>query len=59
MQPAQEEITGNMDVSTIAAAGIVAISLYLVGVMCHSLFGFPAPVAMLFIAVHRTKFGQP
>jgi malate:Na+ symporter len=51
MQPAQEEITGNMDVSTIAAAGIVAISLYLVGVMCHSLFGLPAPVAMLFIAV--------
>jgi malate:Na+ symporter len=51
MQPAQEEITGNMDVSTIAAAGMVAISLYLVGVMCHSLFGLPAPVAMLFIAV--------
>jgi malate:Na+ symporter len=51
MQPSQEEITGNMDVSTIAAAGIVAISLYLVGVMCHSLFGLPAPVAMLFIAV--------
>jgi malate:Na+ symporter len=51
MQPAQEEITGNMDVGTIAAAGIVAISLYLVGVMCHGLFGLPAPVAMLFIAV--------
>jgi malate:Na+ symporter len=51
MQPAQEQITGNMDVSTIAAAGIVAVSLYLVGVMCHSLFGLPAPVAMLFIAV--------
>jgi malate:Na+ symporter len=51
MQPAQEEITGNMDVSTIAAAGMVAVSLYLVGVMCHSLFGLPAPVAMLFIAV--------
>ena len=27
MQPAQEEITGNMDVSTIAAAGIVASAL--------------------------------
>jgi malate:Na+ symporter len=51
MKPAQEEIAGNMDVSTIAAAGIVAVSLYLVGVMCHSLFGLPAPVAMLFIAV--------
>jgi malate:Na+ symporter len=51
MKPAQEEIAGNMDVGTIAAAGIVAVSLYLVGVMCHSLFGLPAPVAMLFIAV--------
>jgi malate:Na+ symporter len=51
MKPAQEEIAGNMDVSTIAAAGIVAVSLYLVGVMCHGLFGIPAPVAMLFIAV--------
>jgi malate:Na+ symporter len=51
MKPAQEEIAGNMDVSTIAAAGIVAVSLYLVGVMCHGLFGLPAPVAMLFIAV--------
>src|ERR1700733_303406 len=29
MKPAQEEIAGNMDVSTIAAAGLVAVSLYL------------------------------
>jgi malate:Na+ symporter len=51
MNPRQEEITGHMDVSHIAAAGIMAISLYLLGVLCHELFGLPAPVAMLFIAV--------
>ena len=37
--------------STVAAAGLVAITLYLLGVMCHRLFGLPAPVAMLFLAV--------
>jgi malate:Na+ symporter len=51
MDPKQEEITGHVDVSHIAAAGVTAISLYLVGLMAHRLFGFPAPVAMLFIAV--------
>lgn len=51
MDPAQEEITGHMDISHIAAAGVTALTLYLVGIMCHSLFGLPAPVAMLFIAV--------
>jgi malate:Na+ symporter len=51
MNPVQEEITGHMDVSHIAAAGITAISLYLVGLLGFKLFGFPAPVTMLFIAV--------
>ncbi|MFL5145392.1 MAG: 2-hydroxycarboxylate transporter family protein [Microvirga sp.] len=56
MDPDQEEVTdesggGHMDVSTIAAAGLAAITLYLLGVMCHHLFGLPAPVAMLFLAV--------
>ncbi len=51
MDPKQEQITGHMDVSHIAAAGIMAISLYLLGVLSHELFGLPAPVAMLFIAV--------
>jgi malate:Na+ symporter len=51
MDVKQEEITGHVDVSHIAAAGVTAISLYLVGLMAHRLFGFPAPVAMLFIAV--------
>ncbi len=40
-----------IDVSTVAAAGLAAITLYLMGVMCHRLFGLPAPVAMLFLAV--------
>ena len=40
-----------VDVSTVAAAGLAAITLYLSGVMCHRLFGLPAPVAMLFLAV--------
>src|SRR5229473_1248597 len=51
MDPKQEEITANMDVSHIAAAGIMAISLYLLGMLSHELFRLPAPVAMLFIAV--------
>src|SRR6266851_7207250 len=51
MDPGQEEITGHMDVSHIAAAGIMAISLYLLGTLCFDLFGLPAPVAMLFVAV--------
>lgn len=49
--PKQEEITGHMDVSHIAAAGIMAISLYLLGILCFNLFGLPAPVSMLFLAV--------
>jgi malate:Na+ symporter len=51
MDPHQEQITGNMDVTHIAAAGVTALTLYVVGIMCHKLFGLPAPVAMLFIAV--------
>jgi malate:Na+ symporter len=39
------------DVTTIAAAGITAVTLYLIGVMSQRLFDFPAPVTMLFIAV--------
>ena len=51
MAPVEEEITGHVDVTHIAAAGITAITLYLVGLMCRDLFGLPAPVAMLFLAV--------
>jgi malate:Na+ symporter len=51
MDPTQEEFTGHMDVTHIAAAGITALTLYLLGILCFRLFGLPAPVAMLFIAV--------
>jgi len=47
----QKEITGHVDIDHIAAAGVTALTLYVVGIMCHRLFGLPAPVAMLFIAV--------
>jgi Na+/citrate or Na+/malate symporter len=51
MDPTREEITGHMDVSHIAAAGITALTLYLLGILCQRMFGLPAPVAMLFLAV--------
>ena len=46
-----DETGAPIDVSTVAAAGLAAVTLYLMGVMCHRLFGLPAPVAMLFLAV--------
>jgi malate:Na+ symporter len=50
-QSAEDETGAAIDVGTIAAAGLTAITLYLMGIMCHRLFGLPAPVAMLFLAV--------
>lgn len=47
----KEQGVGHIGVSTIAAAGLTAIALYLLGLVCHHLFGLPAPVAMLFLAV--------
>ncbi|NEU11376.1 2-hydroxycarboxylate transporter family protein [Methylobacterium sp. BTF04] len=43
--------TGPIDPATVAGAGLTAVTLYLLGVMCHHLTGLPAPVAMLFLAV--------
>jgi CCS family citrate carrier protein len=51
MAPSDEEVRGHVDVGHIAAAGITAITLYLIGLMANKLFGLPAPVAMLFLAV--------
>ena len=59
LQPADDGLTapqaelpaGPLDIGNIAAAGITSISLYMVGMMCFRLFEFPAPVAMLFVAV--------
>lgn len=51
----EEEITGHLDITHIAAGGSIALSLYLVGVALATLppeaWRFPAPVVMLFIAV--------
>jgi malate:Na+ symporter len=41
----------HVDVTTIAAAVVTAVTLYLIGALAQRLFGFPAPVAMLAIAV--------
>ena len=51
MDASKEKRSEFADVGHIAGAGITAISLYLVGLLAHRLFSFPAPVAMLFIAV--------
>ena len=49
--PQQEQITEQMDITHIAGGGITAIALYLLGILCFNLFGLPAPVSMLFLAV--------
>jgi malate:Na+ symporter len=41
----------HVDVTTIGAAVVTAVTLYLIGALAQRLFGFPAPVAMLAIAV--------
>ncbi len=50
-QAKSEAAQKGIDPATIGAAGLTAITLYLLGVMCHHLTGLPAPVAMLFLAV--------
>jgi malate:Na+ symporter len=47
----EEQGVGHVGVSTIAAAGVTALTLYLLGVLLYHLIGLPAPVAMLFLAV--------
>jgi CCS family citrate carrier protein len=39
------------DVADIAAAGVMAVMLYLIGVLTQQLWNWPAPVVMLFLAV--------
>ncbi|HEV7445697.1 MAG TPA: 2-hydroxycarboxylate transporter family protein [Steroidobacteraceae bacterium] len=58
LQPGQEELQFSKEdplpephVTDIVAAGLFAISLYLLGLLCNKLFGLPAPVSMLFITV--------
>jgi len=45
------EAAGTSDIGHIAAAGVTAITLYLVGTLTGKAFGWPAPVVMLFLAV--------
>jgi malate:Na+ symporter len=40
-----------VDARTIAAAGVTAVTLYLLGILVQDLIGFPAPVLMLALAV--------
>ncbi|TDS88230.1 Na+/citrate or Na+/malate symporter [Rahnella sp. BIGb0236] len=42
---------GKTDVTTIAAGALLAVLLYMVGMLLHKLIGLPAPVGMLFAAV--------
>ena len=47
----EDDRGGQVDVATIAAAVVTAVTLYLIGALTQRLFSFPAPVAMLVIAV--------
>src|SRR5271166_4352932 len=47
----EDDVDDHVDVTTIAAAVVTAVTLYLIGALAQLLFGFPAPVAMLVIAV--------
>jgi malate:Na+ symporter len=47
----EDDVDDHVDVPTIAAAVVTAVTLYLIGALAQRLFDFPAPVAMLVIAV--------
>jgi malate:Na+ symporter len=51
LQAGKPDLPADLHVNDIVAAGLFAISLYLLGLLCNKLFGLPAPVAMLFITV--------
>jgi malate:Na+ symporter len=48
--------TFEFDVSSVAAAGATAIALYLLGVLSHQYFDWPAPVVMLVLVVGAQFF---
>lgn len=43
--------SGKADVTTIASGALLAVLLYMLGMLGHKLTGLPAPVGMLFMAV--------
>jgi malate:Na+ symporter len=47
----EEAIRPHPGVETVAAAAILAVTLYLIGTVAQKLWAFPAPVTMLFLAV--------
>ena len=47
----EDSADDHVDVTTVAAAVVTAVTLYLIGALAQRMFGFPAPVAMLAIAV--------
>ncbi len=47
----EEDVPVGSDVTHIAAAGLLVITLYLLGLVCFQTFGLPAPVSMLLLAV--------
>ena len=47
----EEKLDDRVDVTTVAAAVVSAVTLYLIGALAQELFDFPAPVVMLMIAV--------
>ncbi|MGC1891218.1 MAG: 2-hydroxycarboxylate transporter family protein [Stellaceae bacterium] len=52
LTPGEEKAAASaVDPGAIAAAGVTAIALYLLGTACFKLFGLPGQVAMLFLAV--------
>ncbi|MGT2471412.1 2-hydroxycarboxylate transporter family protein [Paraburkholderia terrae] len=53
---AQRPASFEFDVGSVAAAGSTAIAFYLLGVLSHQLFGWPAPVVMLVLVVAAQLF---
>jgi malate:Na+ symporter len=47
----EEAAEARIDVATVGAAVVTAVTLYLIGALAQRLFDFPAPVVMLMIAV--------
>jgi malate:Na+ symporter len=47
----EEDADDRVDVATVGAAVVTAVTLYLIGALGQREFGFPAPVVMLVIAV--------
>jgi Na+/citrate or Na+/malate symporter len=55
--PGEDEIAdvksttaGPIDATTVAATGVTAVALYLIGVLGQKMFNFPAPLSMIFLA---------